>query len=112
MPSRDQSLTLAIAQHGWAAGHRRYRLARRRLHLRNCGVIVLLIAAMTIAAHALLWSPEHRDDAAEPAANVECAQCSEAHANGKANYLAHGMHGAPARQINGTMKHRLFQGAR
>ncbi len=110
MPSRDPSLTLAIARHGWRDGHRRYRLASRRIQLRKCGVIVFLLAAVASAAHALLWCPEHAHNAADPALNVEGAQCGESHAHGEADDFRHGTHAATGVEPAETMKCTPFQG--
>lgn len=110
MPSRDPSLTLAIARHGWVAGHRHYRLARRYLQLRKCGVVVLLLAAVASAAHALLWRPEDANNAARPTLNIEGAHCGESHAHGEADDLRHGTHAATGVEPNETMKCAAFQG--
>lgn len=110
MPSRDPTLTLAIARHGWAAGHRNYRLARRYLQLRKCGVIVLLLAAVASAAYALLWRPQDANNTAQPGFDVEGSQCSESHAHGEADDLCHGVNVARNAISIPTMIGRAIQG--
>lgn len=110
MPSRDPNLTIAISRFGWVAGHRRYRLARLHLQIRKCGVIVLLLAAMTCAVYLLFWGPEHANDTAEPTANVERAQGGKAHSNWEAADLCHGANVAPAAARLPTMINAVFQG--
>lgn len=111
MPSRDPSLTLAITRHGWMVGHRRYRLARRRLQLRKCGVIVFLLAAVASATYALLWRPEDANNTAQSAVNVECPQCGEAHSLREVDDLCHGANVAPSAARLPTMIDGAFQGA-
>jgi len=53
---RDPALTLAVARHGWVAGHRHHRMRCLRTKLRKCGVATALLILSAAIAVGVYWT--------------------------------------------------------